>query len=282
MKNKPLPIQEFTRVCLADEIAKVRESNILAHLGPDRGSSAIANPVRICKPLARRSPFRTVPFLPTDTGQWYGPSDQKLHSLGYAMLPILRKLADAWRSAYAQGLRWWDRLKKKRKNQLTALIEEEKRRLQGYGLGRRIMATVVDAYFPSARSVAAVAVVLCVVVAVIVYSDRRTAQTETPVLTRLTNIETAIALIFIPITIFVVGLSSRRSSSGITVAEILLRSVYLFPLTVLIIGIVASFALITNARLALVFIGSRFFCPAIVFFKSSGCCLTNSCCIRRE
>jgi hypothetical protein len=183
------------------------------------------------------------------------------------MSTTLQRIGDAFRSVYAPAVRSYDRLKQKRRNRLTARIKEEKRRLQGYSLGQRIMATVAGAYFPSAGSVAVIAVVLGFAVAVILYADGRTARTEIPVLTRLTNIETAIALIFIPITIFVVGLSSRRSSGGVTVAEILLRSVHLFPLTILIIGIVASFALITNAGLALVFIGITFLLSGYCIFQ---------------
>ena len=179
-----------------------------------------------------------------------------------------REIVTPCRSGYARAIRWCNRLRKGRGDRLTTLIGRKKKGLQGHGLRQRVMSIVANAYFPSAESVAAVALVLASVFVVILYGDSITARTPIPVLTRLTNIETGIALIFIPITIFVVGLSSRRSASGVTVAEVLLRGVYLFPLTILIMGIVVSFAFITNATLALVFIAISFLLSGYCIFQT--------------
>ena len=170
------------------------------------------------------------------------------------MRKAFRETVNACRIACTTALRWFSHTRRKRENRLSTLIGKERKRLQGYSVWHRLKSTVTNAYFPSTKSIAAVVVVLGIALTVILYIDRITAQAATPVLARLTTIETGIALIFIPVTIFVVGLSSRRSSSGVTVAEILLRRVYLFPLTILIMGIVVSFSVITSAGVALFFI----------------------------
>lgn len=178
-----------------------------------------------------------------------------------------RTIVEACRSFCASTVRWVKRPKTRRANRLTKLISEERKKLQGYGHWHGLKSTFANAYFPSAKSVSAVFVALVVIFAVILSIDGVTVQAPTPVLARLTTIETGIALIFIPITIFVVGLSSRRSSSGVTVAEILLRGVYLFPLTILVMGIVVSFAFITSAGIALFFIATSFLLSAFCIFQ---------------
>jgi hypothetical protein len=179
-----------------------------------------------------------------------------------------RKIVDAFRYVYRHAIGWRDRITRGRGNRLTAHIREERKSLRRHSLWQYARSTVVNAYFPSGGSVAAIALALGCVFAIIFYTDSITTQAPIAVLTRLTTIEAAIALIFIPITIFVVGLSSRRSSSGVTVAEILLRGIYLFPLTMLIMGIVVSFAFITNARLALLFIAVSFLLSGFCVFQT--------------
>ncbi len=59
---------------------------------------------------------------------------------------------------------------------------------------------------------------------------------------RLQALEVGIALIFVPITVFVIGLSSRKTEGGVTAAEVLLKQTYLFPVAILVLGLLVNFA----------------------------------------
>jgi hypothetical protein len=77
---------------------------------------------------------------------------------------------------------------------------------------------------------------------------------ESAQVARLQPIGVGVALIFVPIVVFAIGLSSRRTPSGVSAAEVLLRETYLFPIAILVVGLVANFTRVTTTSAALMVI----------------------------
>jgi len=73
---------------------------------------------------------------------------------------------------------------------------------------------------------------------------------DIPHLAKLQALETGIALVFVPITVFAIGLSSQRTASGVNTAEVLLSGTYLFPVAVFVMNILASFAFVGSVSTA--------------------------------
>jgi hypothetical protein len=65
-------------------------------------------------------------------------------------------------------------------------------------------------------------------------------------ITRLQQLEVGIATVFVPLMIFAVGLSVRRTVSGLNVAEVLLAKTYLFPIAIFILGLLGAFIFLSN------------------------------------
>jgi hypothetical protein len=137
---------------------------------------------------------------------------------------------------------------------LTARIKSRKAQHNRRSLREIASDWLQDIYYPSLRSLAIVGILLSIIHVLIRWSAQCHASDESARVARLQPIGIGIALIFVPITVFAVGLSSRRTPSGVTTAEIILKETYLFPIAILVIGLVANFVWVTTVTAAITLI----------------------------
>lgn len=125
---------------------------------------------------------------------------------------------------------------------LSYLVKRRKAEIYQNPFYVRLKHTLSDFYNPSLRSLL---IVFVLSLASWIFSSWRKSPLSTDdiqLIGRLQAIEIGIALIFVPFTVFVIGLSSRRTESGVTAAEVILKQTYLFPIAALVLGLLASFA----------------------------------------
>src|ERR1700733_6134706 len=139
-------------------------------------------------------------------------------------------------------LRFRKWLTKPNEQRLSRLIKQRKKEIYKYSLSERGKKIFIDLYNPSFVSIASVLFLAFLSGFAAYYRDAKLTPEEVQLIVRLQALEIGIALIFVPITVFVIGLSSRKTESGVTVAEVLLRQTYLFPLAVFVLGLLANFA----------------------------------------
>jgi hypothetical protein len=134
------------------------------------------------------------------------------------------------------------------KQQLSYLIWKEKNRIFGYRFYDHVLSYLRDIYNPSFSSASIIFAAILTVWGSALYFRSSTPSTteESQLITRLQNLDSGIALVFVPFTIFAVGLSSRRTEGGVNAAEVLLSKTYIFPITVFVLGLLATFTLITS------------------------------------
>jgi hypothetical protein len=87
------------------------------------------------------------------------------------------------------------------------------------------------------------------------------------VIARLQQLEVGIALVFVPLMIFAVGLSARRSVSGLNLAEVLLAETYLFPIAIFILGLLGAFVFLSTPSQAQLSIFVTLVCASFVLFR---------------
>lgn len=145
-------------------------------------------------------------------------------------------------TAFLVGLAIFD----KRKSTLTRLIWNEKRKMFGYRFYYPSGLFLRNLYDPSLGSVATI--LLLVVAAWAAVSRFQPGgpsnQAESSLIARLQTLDAGIALVFVPFTIFAVGLSSRRTESAISTAEVLLKETFIFPITVVVLSLLTSFMVV--------------------------------------
>ena len=138
------------------------------------------------------------------------------------------------------------------KRRLSYLIWAEKKKIFRYRVYDRVISRIRDIYNPSFSSVAIIFALVFIVWASALYVQPASPSTndESQLITRLQSLDAGIALVFVPFTIFAVGLSSRRTESGVNAAEVLLSETYIFPITVFVLGLLTTFTLIKRVSWA--------------------------------
>lgn len=139
---------------------------------------------------------------------------------------------------------------KRRKQRLTYLISAEKRRIMGYRFYEPLFSTFCGIYDPSPTSLGIVAAVVLIIWAMVLRFAGSPGTGELQSVSGMQRLETGIALIFVPFTLFAVGLSSRRTDAGVSAAEVLLRETWIFPITVFVLGLLTTFALVRRSSVA--------------------------------
>jgi hypothetical protein len=139
---------------------------------------------------------------------------------------------------------------RRRKQRLTYLIAAEKRKIIPYRVYDHLVSTLRDIYSPSLSSLAIIILLLFVPWFLVFRLTAVPTADDLQLIARLQVLDTGIALVFVPFTLFAVGLSSRRTESGVTAAEVLLRETYVFPITVFVLGLLATFTTIKRPSLA--------------------------------
>lgn len=137
---------------------------------------------------------------------------------------------------------------------LTDLMADEKKRLGRRSIKTRTSEWFRDLYYPSTASVTTVGALLAFVFFMVLWTKRFTAHADLTNIARLQPLEVGIALVFVPITVFAIGLSSRRTPSGVSLAEVLLKETYLFPIAVFVIGLLAIFIEVSTVPAAITLI----------------------------
>jgi hypothetical protein len=152
-----------------------------------------------------------------------------------------------------------------RKQRLSYMVWAEKQRMFKFRFYDRLIFAARNLYNPSPGSLAVILLFAIIVGGAILWFGSGNASTgeELQLITRLQNLDAGIALVFIPFTIFAVGLSARRTESGVSAAEVLLRETYIFPTTVFVLCLLATFAFIKHPSGAKVLICITF-CLALV------------------
>lgn len=128
---------------------------------------------------------------------------------------------------------------------LSTLIKQEKKRIYPYSIKQNISDRARDLYYPSRFHVLITAFLLAFWFAVCMWQPGAT-DDQRQFIVRLQQLDVGVALVFVPLTIFAIGLSARRTASGISAAEVLLAQTYLFPIAFLILGLLTSFMWITR------------------------------------
>ncbi len=137
---------------------------------------------------------------------------------------------------------------------LRGRITVEKRNLHKSDFKLRAYEWLRGIYYPSTASLTIVAGLLAVAFAWALWNGRCANSADLAKIARLQPLGVGIALVFVPITVFVVGLSSRKTPSGVSLAEILLKETYLFPIAVFVIGLLAIFVVVSTVEAARVII----------------------------
>ncbi|MGB2678013.1 MAG: hypothetical protein WAN12_13100 [Candidatus Acidiferrum sp.] len=152
-----------------------------------------------------------------------------------------------------------------RKQRLSYMVWAEKQRMFKFRFYDRLIFAARNLYNPSPGSLAVILFLAIIVGGAILWFGSGNASTgeELQLITRLQNLDAGIALVFIPFTIFAVGLSARRTESGVSAAEVLLRETYIFPTTVFVLCLLAAFAFIKRPSGAKALICITF-CMALV------------------
>jgi hypothetical protein len=142
------------------------------------------------------------------------------------------------------------RYKQQQEQQLSYQIRQRKKAIHQDAFYSRFRSTLIDLYNPSVGSIT----IICSLVAILGmmgFSPGIAPTTDELVLiARRQAIELGIALLFVPFTVFVIGLSSRRTESGVTIAEVLLKETFLFPVVVFVLGLLADFAFLRRPTYA--------------------------------
>jgi hypothetical protein len=149
-----------------------------------------------------------------------------------------------------------------RGKRLSRLVRRERNSLYRLRLWDRLCGLLRDCYYPPK----ALQLVLPLLIAwwVVLYWLRVSPTSEAlQLITRLQQLEVGIAMVFVPLMIFAVGLSVRRSVSGLNVAEVLLAETYLFPIAIFILGLLGAFIFLSNPleaklSIALTLLGASF------------------------
>jgi hypothetical protein len=144
--------------------------------------------------------------------------------------------------AFLVGLAIFDQ----RKSTLTRLIWNEKRKMFGYRFYYPSALFLRNLYDPSLGSVAAILLLVAAAWGGIsrFQSGGPPSSAESSLIARLQTLDAGIALVFVPFTIFAVGLSSRRTESAINTAEVLLKETFIFPITVVVLSLLTSFIVV--------------------------------------
>jgi hypothetical protein len=163
----------------------------------------------------------------------------------------MRKIAVSAKHVLMTAVR---RLGGRQERRLSNLINKERKRLYNTKLQDQLSNWLRDIYYPSLRSLTLIGAALVAIHLWVRWDACTTLNDESGYVAKLQPIGVGVALIFVPIIVFTIGLSSRRTPSGVSLAEVLLRETYLFPIAVLVIGIVANFTWVvtTNAAVALI------------------------------
>ncbi len=135
---------------------------------------------------------------------------------------------------------------------LTTLIKEERKRLYKRPLADKISDWLRDIYYPSVRSLVIITSLLGVALLLTFWNAHCAPVSDAAKVAKLQPVAIGVALIFVPITVFAIGLSSRRTPSGVNAAEVFLRETYLFPIAIFVIGLVADFAWVATTPAAIV------------------------------
>jgi len=149
-----------------------------------------------------------------------------------------------------------------RGKRLSRLIRRERKNVYKLPVWDRLYALLLDCYYPPK----ALQLVLPLLIAwwALLYWLRVSPTSEAlQLITRLQQLEVGIAMVFVPLMIFAVGLSVRRSVSGLNVAEVLLAETYLFPIAIFILGLLGAFILLSSPleaklSIALTLLGASF------------------------
>lgn len=135
---------------------------------------------------------------------------------------------------------------------LRGLIKQERKRLSKERRFRDSLSDWFrDIYYPSATSVLIISSFLVIIHLLTRWNAYCAKTPDTANVARLQPLGVGVALIFVPVTVFAIGLSSRRTPSGVNAAEVLLKETYLFPTAILVIGLVANFAWVTTQLAAI-------------------------------
>jgi hypothetical protein len=132
---------------------------------------------------------------------------------------------------------------------LSGLIRREKRQIRRVAFKTWTFDWIRDIYYPSPRSFTLIGLA-ALVEWLVVRPLHGVWPSDIPHLAKLQALETGIALVFVPITVFAIGLSSQRTASGVNTAEVLLSRTYLFPVAVFVINVLASFAFVGSVSTA--------------------------------
>jgi len=134
----------------------------------------------------------------------------------------------------------------KREGTLSHLVRNEKRKMFGYGFYYPSSLFFRDIYDPSGKSLAVIVLFVLLAWAAIsrLQPSGGPSDVESSLIARLQTLDAGIALVFVPFTIFAIGLSSRRTESAINMAEVLLKETFIFPITVVVLSLLTSFILV--------------------------------------
>ena len=135
---------------------------------------------------------------------------------------------------------------KPRRSKISFLSSLEFRKIYKQSAWQRIKREFGEIYLPSWASgtLLAASLSLVFVVALAVQYFAGSIENSSASIGSLQSLDAGIALIFVPITTFAIGLSSRRTESAVSTAEVLLRQTYLFPVTISVLSLLASFSII--------------------------------------
>jgi len=128
---------------------------------------------------------------------------------------------------------------------LSTLIKQEKKRIYPYSIKQDIYDRVRELYYPSGALVLITLLLLACWFVVCMWQPSAS-EDQRQFIVRLQQLDVGVSLVFVPLTIFAIGLSARRTASGISAAEVLLAQTYLFPIAFSILGLLTSFIWITR------------------------------------
>jgi hypothetical protein len=153
-----------------------------------------------------------------------------------------------------------------RGKRLSRLIRRERKSVYRLRLWDRLYELVHDCYYPP-QALQLVLPLVCVWWGTLSWLRVTPTTATLQLITRLQQLEVGIALVFVPLMIFAVGLSARRSVSGLNIAEVLLAETYLFPIAIFILGLLGAFILLSTPLEAQLSILVTLTCASFVLYR---------------
>jgi len=124
-----------------------------------------------------------------------------------------------------------------KRHSLRALVGQEIRRSRKGGWLGKERDWFRALYYPSFASLRLVAEALALTLMLVLWRNLHTGPGDISAARALTEMQAKIALAFVSLMIFAVGLSLRSTASGSNLAEILLKESYLFPVALFVLGL---------------------------------------------